>query len=108
MLIGITKVLIIFPFIPFLVFILTSGEFKLAYMYSAPIVILANAIILKYYFNLIFALVLTIGFIIMVLVMSKNKDPKKRLKKFSRISSWLGFRIYFVLVIIGTILEMIK
>ncbi len=113
MIIGIAKILILFPFLPYLIFMITSKNRKLAHVYCGPIVFIANLILLNYLFNLILVPLVLAGYLITVFYFTKEKTKKKRTPKrfwmnFSYFTSWIGFRIYMVLVIIGTILEMMK
>lgn len=110
---GIAKILILFPFLPYLIFMVTSKNRKLAHVYCGPIVLLSNIIIIKYLFNPIFLLIILIAFLIAVFYFAADKTKKKRTPKrfwmnFSYFTSWLGFRLYVVLVVIGTIIQMIK
>ncbi len=113
MLLGITKVLILFPFIPYLIFMITSRNRKLAHVYCGPIVALCNFFILNYLFNILVAIFLTIAYIGVTFYFAKEKTKKKRTpKRFGMnilyFMSWVGLRLYLVLIIIGTILEMMK
>lgn len=113
MIVGITKILILFPFLPYLIFMVTSKNRKMAHVYCGPIVLLGNLIIINYLFNLIGVLIILIAYLLAVFYFAADKTKKKRTPKrfwmnFSYFMSWLGFRLYVVLVLIGTILEMIK
>ncbi len=113
MLLGITKVLILFPFIPYLIFMITSRNRKLAHVYSGPIVTLCIFFMLNYLVSIIPAILLTAAFIGVTVYFAKEKTRKKRTpKRFGMnilyFMSVLGLRVYVVLIIIGTILEMMK
>lgn len=113
MIIGIAKILILFPFLPYLIFMITSKNRKLAHVYCGPIVFVCNVILLNYLFKLMLVPVVLIGYLITVFYFTSEKTKKKRTPKrfwmnFSYFTSWLGFRLYVILVIIGTILEMLK
>ncbi len=111
--IGITKILILFPFLPYLIFMITSKNRKLAHVYCGPILMICNFIILDYLVNVILALAVMIVYLLAAFYFAKEKTKKKRTPKrfwmnFSYFMSWIGFRLYVVLVILGTILEMMN
>lgn len=113
MIIGIAKILILFPFIPYLIFMVTSKNRKLAHVYCGPIVFVSNLIILNYLLNIILVPIVLIAYLLVVFYFSKEKTKKKRTPKrfwmnFSYFTSWIGFRLYVILIVVGTILEMLK
>lgn len=110
---GIAKILILFPFLPYLIFILTSKSRKLAHVYCGPIVAVCNIVILNYLVDTIYVAIVIALYAIIVFYFAKERTKRKRTPKrfwkmFSYYSSKLGFILYVPLVIIGTILEMIK
>lgn len=113
MIIGITKILILFPFIPYLIFLLTSKSRKMAHVYNGPIVVLSIVFISSYILDVIYVLVLLVVYILSVFYFATENTKKKRTpKRFGMnvllFCSWLGLKLYVVLVIIGVALEMLK
>lgn len=113
MIIGIAKILIIFPFMLYLIFLITSKNRKLAHVYCGPFVLLSIGVIINYLFDLIFVPIVLGAYLIVVLFLAKEKTKNKRTaKRFwmycSFFCSKVGFRLYILLVVIGTVLEMLK
>ncbi len=113
MIIGITKILILFPVLPYLIFLITSKNRKMAHVYCGPLVALANFFILNYLFNIIFVLIVFAMYVFAIIYFAKEKIKKKRTPKRFWMNvlyymSWLGFRLYVTLVVLGTIIEMMN
>ncbi len=115
MLVGISKFLIVFPFIPYLIFWITSKSRKLAHVYCGPVVATCNIFLLKEIFNILFIPIVLLAYFGVALYLTfkklkkkKRRKPKKFWMYFSYFLSKVGFKIYIVLVIIGTIMEMMK
>ncbi len=113
MIIGIAKLLILFPFIPYLIFVVTSKNRKYAHMYNGPIVLLANFFILKYLWGIWIALLLIAIYGLICFYLAKESTQKKRSpKRFGKYFLWhlskIGLLLYGLLVVIGTILEALK
>ncbi|WOO86614.1 hypothetical protein RZE82_05735 [Mollicutes bacterium LVI A0039] len=113
MIVGIAKILILFPFLPYLIFLITSKNRKMAHVYCGLIVLLSNIIILNYMFHIIYVLIALTVYVLATLFFATEKTKKKRSPKLFGLNvlfffSWLGFRLYLILIIIGTAMEMIK
>lgn len=113
MIIGITKILILFPFIPYLIFLITSRNRKYAHIYNGLVLLICNFFITKYLFELPLAIIIIIAYLAgafyLAAVSTKRKRNPKRFGKYILYHlSRLGFVLYGILVVIGTILEMIN
>ncbi len=111
MIIGITKLLILFPFIPYLIFVMTSKSKKMAHVYNGLVVALANFLILNYLLSIGLAILVFLAYVAACFFFAYEHTSKKRTpKRFVRYGllylSKLGMVVYLVLVIIGTIVEM--
>lgn len=113
MIIGIAKILILFPFIPYMIFIVTSRSRKKAHLYNGPIMLLSIGVILNYLFSLLPMLIVIVAYLAAVFYFATDKTKRKRTpKKFGLnilyFMSWIGLRLYLVLIILGIILEFFK
>lgn len=113
MIIGIGKILIIFPFIPYLIFILTSKSLKKAHMYNGLFTLVSIVIISNYQFEVIPFLIVVVSYLIAVFIIVANKtkgkrNPKRFGKYFLYYLSIIGLVLYLVLVIIGVTIEFLN
>ncbi len=113
MIVGITKILILLPFLPYLVFLLTSKNRKIAHVYCGPIVLLSNVTIISYILDVSYTVIVLILYILTTLFLATKKTKRKRSPKRFGLNvlfffSWLGFKLYVIFVVIGIVQEVLN